>query len=186
MLMHLPPYLTAKAVPEVLGRGKNGRIEVTLDSEKLPKLGITRTSVYLARFPGDKVGSENEIPVSVALLPDFSHVSEGEKNNPPVRTLSATSLEFPPLNPKQKKSQNIIITNTGKSDLTIQDMQVLNIALAVRLKKRVLKPGESTKMKITVLAENLPRVKGTPRVLMLTNDPKHPKVTIRVKATVKE
>jgi len=80
----------------------------------------------------------------------------------------------------------IIITNTGKSDLTIQDMQVLNIALAVRLKKRVLKPGESTKMKITVLAENLPRVKGTPRVLMLTNDPKHPKVTIRVKATVKE
>ena len=186
VLMHLPPYLTAKAVPEVLGRGKNGRIEVTLDSEKLPKLGITRTSVYLARFPGDKVGSENEIPVSVALLPDFSHESEWVKNNPPVLTLSATSLEFPPLNPKQKKSQNIIITNTGKSDLTIQDMQVLNIALAVRLKKRVLKPGESTKMKITVLAENLPRVKGTPRVLMLTNDPKHPKVTIRVKATVKE
>ena len=37
-----------------------------------------------------------------------------------------------------------------------------------------------------MLAENLPRVKGTPRVLMLTNDPKHPKVTIRVKATVKE
>ena len=186
VLMHLPPYLTAKAVPEVLGRGKNGRIEVTLDSEKLPKLGITRTSVYLARFPGDKVGSENEIPVSVALLPDFSHESEWVKNNPPVLTLSATSLEFPPLNPKQKKSQNIIITNTGKSDLTIQDMQVLNIALAVRLKKRVLKPGESTKMKITVLAENLPRVKGTPRVLMLTNDPKHPKVTIRVKATVKK
>ena len=31
VLMHLPPYLTAKAVPEVLGRGKNGRIEVTLD-----------------------------------------------------------------------------------------------------------------------------------------------------------
>ena len=69
--MHLPPYLSAKATPEVLGRGKNGKIVVTLDTDKLPKLGITRTSVYLSRFPGDKVGADNEIPVSIALLPDL-------------------------------------------------------------------------------------------------------------------
>jgi len=30
----------------------------------------------------------------------------------------------------------------------------------------------------------LPRVKGTPRVLMITNDPAKPSVTIRVKATL--
>ena len=39
------PYLEAKAEPEKLGRGKTGKILVTLDSEKLPKLGITRASV---------------------------------------------------------------------------------------------------------------------------------------------
>jgi hypothetical protein len=32
--MHLPPYLEAKAEPEKLGRGKTGKILVTLDSEK--------------------------------------------------------------------------------------------------------------------------------------------------------
>ena len=36
VLMHLPPYLEAKAEPEKLGRGKTGKILVTLDSEKLP------------------------------------------------------------------------------------------------------------------------------------------------------
>ena len=82
--MHLPPYLSAEAIPEKLGRGKAGKIIVTLDTEKLPKLGITRASVYLSRFPGDKVGSENEIPVSVSLLPDFSNLTEQQKNNPPV------------------------------------------------------------------------------------------------------
>lgn len=61
-------------------------------------------------------------------------------------------------------------------------MQVFNIALAVNLKKTVLKPGESAKLKITVLGENLSRVKGTPHVLMITNDPNNPSVTIRVKA----
>lgn len=102
MLMHLPPYLSAKAVPEVLGRGKNGKIIVTLDTEKLPKFGITRTSVYLSRYPGDKVGSDNEIPVSTVLLPDFSGLTEQQKNNPPQISLSTTQLEFPPLKPKQK------------------------------------------------------------------------------------
>lgn len=184
VLMHLPPYLSAKAVPEVLGRGKNGKIIVTLDTEKLPKFGITRTSVYLSRYPGDKVGSDNEIPVSTVLLPDFSGLTEQQKNNPPQISLSTTQLEFPPLKPKQKKSQNVIITNTGKTDLVIQDMQVFNIALAVNLKKTVLKPGESAKLKITVLGENLSRVKGTPRVLMIINDPNKPSVTIRVKAKI--
>ncbi len=186
VLMHLPPYLSAKAVPEVLGRGKNGKIIVTLDTEKLPKFGITRTSVYLSRYPGDKVGSDNEIPVSAVLLPDFSGLTEQQKNNPPQISLSTTQLEFPPLKPNQKKSQNVIITNTGKNDLVIQDMQVFNIALAVNLKKTVLKPGESAKLKITVLGDNLSRVKGTPRVLMITNDPKKPSVTIRVKAKIKQ
>jgi hypothetical protein len=185
VLMHLPPYLEAKAEPEKLGRGKTGKILVTLDSEKLPKLGITRASVYLSRFPGDKVGSENEIPVSVALLPDFSKLTEQQKNNPPQITLSAKELEFVDLKPNQKKSQTIVISNTGRSDLNIQDMQVFSMALAVKLKKRVLKPGESTKMKITVLAQNLHRVKGTPRVLMITDDPNQPMITIRVKARLK-
>ena len=60
VLMHLPPYLSAVATPEKLGRGRTGKIKITLDTDKLPKLGLTTASVYLSRFPGDKVGEENE------------------------------------------------------------------------------------------------------------------------------
>lgn len=183
VLMHLPPYLSVKSTPEVIGRNKSGKIEVTLDTEKLPALGITRASVYLSRFLGDKVGSENEIPVSVVLLSDFSSMSEYEKQNPPVISLSTQKLEY--LKPTQKKSQTVVITNTGKTDLVIKDMQVFSMALSVNLKKRVLKPGESTKMKVTVLAKNLSRVRGTQRILMITNDPQHPKITVRVKASLR-
>lgn len=185
VLMHLPPYLSVKSTPEVIGRNKSGKIEVTLDTEKLPALGITRASVYLSRFLGDKVGSENEIPVSVLLLPDFFSMSEYEKQNPPVISLSTQKLEYLNLKPTQKKSQTVVITNTGKTDLVIKDMQVFSMALSVNLKKRVLKPGESTKMKVTVLAKNLSRVRGTQRILMITNDPQHPKITVRVKASLR-
>ena len=184
VLMHLPPYLSAKAYPEILGKQKNGKIVVTLDTEKLPKLGITSTSVYLSRFMGDKVGTENEIPISVALLPDFSHVSDFARQNPPNIRLSATELQFNNLKKSQKKSQTVLITNTGNSDLQIQDMQVFSMALGVKLKKHILRPGETTKMKITVSAKNIGRTKGTPRILMITNDPQHQMVTVKVKASI--
>lgn len=184
VLMHLPPYLSAKAVPEKLAKGKTGKILIELNTEKLPKLGITTSSVYLSRFMGDKVSAENEIPVSVVLLPDFSSLNDWQRKNPPVVSLSSTEIVFPALKPGQKKSMNVVLTNKGKSDLDIRDMQIFNTAVAVNLKKRVLKPGQSTKMKITVYADNLKRVKGTSRILMITNDPALPKISIRVKATL--
>lgn len=184
VLMHLPPYLSAKAEPEVLGSQKNGKITVTLDTYKLPKLGITRTTVFLSRFMGDKVNSGNEIPVSVVLLPDFTGLTDYQKNNPPSAELSSRTLDFPGLKAKQKKTQTVIISNKGNTNLEIMDLQVFTMALNVKLNKHVIKPGESAKMKVTVLANNLLRSKGKPRVLMITNDPKNPKITININADV--
>ena len=185
VLMHLPPYLEAVAVPERIGKKATGKIKITLDTEKLPKFGLTTATVYLARFPGDKVGEENSIPVSAVLLPDFSQMSQQQRLNPPMVELSAKELTFPELLEKEKKSQKIIVKNVGKSDLEITDLQVFNSALGVQLKKRVLKPGASTKMKITAYGKYLKKVKGTPRVLMITNDPNCPKSIIKVNVTAK-
>lgn len=41
-------------------------------------------------------------------------------------------------------------------------------------------------MKITAYGHNLRRVKGSPRVLMITNDPNSPKIIINVKVTSKK
>ena len=159
VLMHLPPYLSAVATPEKLGRGRTGKIKITLDTDKLPKLGLTTASVYLSRFPGDKVGEENEIPVSAILLPDFSHISQQERLNPPAIHLSAKELQMGELKSDEKKAHTIIVKNVGKSNLEILDLQVFNSALGVQLKKRVLKPGAPTKLKSTAFGQNLKKVK---------------------------
>lgn len=65
--MHLPPYLQMEVKPNVLQKGEKGDYYPYIGSEKLTDLGLTQTSVYLARFAGDKVGDENEIPVSAIL-----------------------------------------------------------------------------------------------------------------------
>lgn len=185
VLMHLPPYLDAVATPECIGKKATGKIRVTLDTDKLPKFGLTTATVYLSRFPGDKVGEENAIPVSAILLPDFSHVSQQQRLNPPAIELSSMEITLPPMSAKEKKTQTVILKNVGKSNLEITDLQVLDPVLGVHLKARVVKPGAQTKMKITANGKYLERIKGTPRVLMITNDPNRPKVIVKVNVTSK-
>ena len=185
VLMHLPPFLSAEAVPEKLGEGEYGKIIVTLDTEQLPKLGLTQSTVYLSRFLGDKVGEENAIPVSAVLLPDFSQLTEQQRMNLPSVSLSETEIDLGALAGNEKKSKNIVIRNNGKSNLEISDLQVFNAALGVHLKKRVLKPGASTKLKITAYGQQLGKLKRDPKVMMITNDPASPKIVIDVKVTSK-
>ena len=183
--MHLPPYLKAEAVPAKLGKDGIGKIKLTLDSKHLMNLGLTQTSVYLARFPGDKVGEGNEITVSAVLLPDFSRLTEQQKLNAPAITLSATELNMGALEAKDRVTHKVTITNTGKSRLDIKELQVFNPIVNVSLKKRYIEPGASTTLKISLRGKGLKKLKSSPRVLMITNDPVHPKVMIKIKATTK-
>ncbi len=186
VLMHLPPYMLAQAIPEKITRKGTGKIKITIDTEKLPKFGLTQASVYLARFPGDKVGDDNEIPVSVVLLPDFTNIDNRIRTNPPHIKLSTEEIKVGAVTPHEKKSFVVYITNEGKSNLDIRDLQVFNSALGVQLNKRIIKPGTKAKMKVTVHGSGLHKVKGVLRILMITNDPEQPKIIMKVNANLKK
>lgn len=183
VLMHLPPYLETEVKPDVLQKGEKGIITLTLNSEKLTDLGLTQASVYLARFAGDKVGEENEIPVSAILLPDFSGMSAAEKANAPAVSLSTKDIDMSALLAKKSKArQDITVTNTGRSPLQISKLQVFHPAVGVSLKKSVLQPGETTRLRVTVEKKNIGKKRRHLRLLMITNDPMQPKVEINIKA----
>ena len=183
VLMHLPPYIQAQAEPAVLQPGEKGVINLTLDTERLTDLGLTQTSVYLSRFSGDKVGEENELPLSAVLLPDFSGLTETERANAPAVSLSMDKIDLSEtLARKRKAKADVTLTNTGKSPLQISKLQVFHPAVGVQLKKSVLQPGESTRLRITVTKRGIGKRRRHLRVLMITNDPAHPKMEINITA----
>ncbi len=182
ILMHLPRYLTMEKTPNVLQKGEKGVVKLTLDTNELLDLGLTQASVYLSRFIGDKVGEENEIPMSVVLLPDLNHLSEIDLVNAPAIHVSETDIDFGDrLAKKNKVSQDVVITNTGTTPLEIRKLQVFNTALNVRLKQSVINPGASAKLRVTIHKNNPGQKKKQMRILMITNDPNQPKVVINVK-----
>ena len=178
MLMHLPSYLTATYSPEMIARGRRGKIELTLHSEKLPDFGLNQTSIYLARFSGDKVGTENDIAVSAVKLPDM-HYAEGYAKKPEFH-ISTTELNLGKLGKKTKLTGKIQLSNRGVGVLKLNKIQAFNQAVTVSLGKTELQPGESVTMKVTVDARFLGMSKAKPRVLIITNDTKHPKEVVNV------
>ena len=179
-LMHLPSYLSAKSEPEDIPAGKVGTIRLTLDSEKLNHLGLHQTSIYLSRYLGDKIGETNEILVSAILLPNFSDMDEKALAVAPELSVSESSVDMTAQAGKKEVSRNIILTNTGKSDLHIQQVQVFNKALSVSIASSTIRPGKSTKLKISVTARYLHKSKGRMRVLLITDAPNQAKQYINV------
>lgn len=177
-LMHLPKYLSAKADPAVILPGRMGRILLTLDSENLPTMGLTQTNIYLSRFMGDRVSKETEINVSATLLPDFAHTYIPSEYAPKCFIDSTTITMSLPQGKKSVKS-SITLRNDGKTELQIKALQVYNPGISVSINKQKLKAGESQKLKITVNANNT-YFKGRRRILLITNDPKNPKIVIDV------
>lgn len=183
-LMHLPAYLSMECIPEVIAGGKVGRVRLTLDSDKLGMLGLNQTRIFLSRYMGDKIGESNEILVSAVLLPDFSNLSEEELERAPQIQFSAKEIDFGSLNGKKKLTQTITITNAGQEPLDIRSVQVFNQALSVSVNKRVIAPGKTAIMKVTVNAQFLKNARNRPRVLLITNDPLHAKEVINVNVTL--
>ena len=178
-LIHSPSHVSMKCIPDTLTRHQAGRLRFTIDSERLTHLGLTQTSVNLSRFMGDKISEENELQLEAILLPDFSRLTAAQRALAPVLMVSAERLDFGPFGEKKKLTQTVVLTNTGKSTLKIQALQVSDLALSVSLKKSELKPGESTRLKVTAVRELLKKRKSAEAsILMITNAPGQPKTEI--------
>lgn len=181
VVMHLPPYLHAFVSPSKVAPRHSAEISFVLDSKKLRDLGLNQTSVYLGERPGDKIAPEKEIVVSAVLLPGFENMTPAKKVLAPKIEMSATNLNLGSFNGKKKLKGEILITNKGKSELDIRSMQMFTMGLQVNLKKSKIQPGETVKMKVTAVAADLKKSRVRhPRILMITNDPDHAKVVVKI------
>lgn len=181
VVMHLPSYLHAFVSPSKVAPRHSAEISFVLDSKKLRDLGLNQTSVYLGERPGDKIAPEKEIVVSAVLLPGFENMTPAKKVLAPKLEMSATDLNLGSFNGKKKLKGEILITNKGKSELDIRSMQMFTMGLQVNLKKSKIQPGETVKMKVTAVAADLKKSRVRhPRILMITNDPDHAKVVVKI------
>lgn len=179
-IMHLPKYLKADVSPSRIKPGQTALVTVTLDSRLVGDFGLTQTNVYLGFTPGDKVSSETSLPVSVVLLPNFSKLNETERALAPKAEVSDYEVNLSGINGDKPKAK-VTITNGGRLPLMISNVQMSTEGIHLSLGSTNLQPGETTTLKLRVDRKVIAKAKNKPRVLMVTNDPEHPKIEIKIK-----
>ena len=181
VVMHLPNYLQAQVSPSKVAPRHSAVVTLVLDSKKLRDLGLKQTSIYLGERPGDKIAPEKEIVVSSVLLPAFDNMTAAKKALAPKAELSTTNLDLGSFGNRKKLKGEVLITNKGNSKLEIRSMQMFTMGLQVQLKKSKIEPGETVKMKVTVVKPDLKKSRAkNPRILMITNDPDNAKVVVKI------
>lgn len=181
--IQMPKWLTYKAYPEVLAPGRTGRVTFTLDSDKLPTMGLSTANIYVARYPGDKVHKAAEISVCATLVPEV--VTPVVEEN-----IAEVGAEVPvayipsdmPMGRKFGKKRvrgMLYLENHGTAPLHVSALQVYNPAITVVLTDATVLPGEKEALKVTANS-NILQFKQHPRILIITDDPAHPQITVNL------
>ena len=76
IVMHTPDYIQAEVSPSKIRAGRSGVALITLDTRKINDFGLTQTTVYLGRQPGDRVAPNKQIDISAVLLPSFNDLTD--------------------------------------------------------------------------------------------------------------
>ncbi|MBQ9285407.1 MAG: DUF1573 domain-containing protein [Bacteroidaceae bacterium] len=179
-LMHLPTYLSASYHPEQLAAGRVGRIALRLNTERLMAYGLTQTTINMARSLGDKVSEDNQIDVTAVLLPKLPKRTAEEMAQAPILVCEYDTIDFS--NQMQKKGKKlkrtITVGNAGAQVLNIYSVQVYGHSATVKLSNRKIAPDGKARLTLTIDKARLQKQKTEPRVLIITDDPRHPKTTL--------
>ncbi|MCD8281808.1 MAG: DUF1573 domain-containing protein [Prevotella sp.] len=178
-ILHLPAYIKAEISPAKLAPGRSAVVSLTLDTQSLRDFGYRRTYVYLAANLGERVSADKEITVGITLLPPAKELSSDERQNAPIAETSAERVNLPVKGGK-KRTATVDIRNAGRSTLEIYSMRMMAEGLVVSLSRRRLEPGETAKLKIKIKAKELKNARRMPRIVLITNDPERPKITVDV------
>lgn len=182
VIMHLPSWLSVKCEPEVLRPRQSGTLIFTADANKVMSYGLTQTSVYVSRFMGDRVSKDNDLQVSLTMVPHVETSPEALKHAPQAVVDSIVTLVQTGAKKARRIKGSTTIANTGTTDLVINRIQVYNFGLQVSLNKSTIKPGESAVLRVTGWAnQNQNQFKGRQRILLITNDPRRPQININVR-----
>ncbi len=178
-IMHLPPYLRAEVSPSDVAPGRSALVTLTLDSGLMHDYGFGKTQVYLGFNMGERVSADKAVNVAITLLPPVRNLTDAEKALSPSLILSSSVVKLPVADGK-KKTGTVDIQNVGKTALEIYSMRMVTEGVQVSLSKRTLSPGETGRLKIKTDPKQLKNASRMPRIVLITNDPEQPKVTVDV------
>lgn len=171
---NLPKYLSAET--KSLKPGEKGNISVTFDAVKAKKWGQTNDKIKLV--VGNKKDNTLKEQDVVALANIYEKFTEEQKANAPVVNFLG-DINAGEIIVGDKKTAELKIKNTGKSDLFIRNVSCAYSDIKVKAPKKI-KPGKEDVLKVTIDASKANVSNYTKYITVQFNDPSNAKRNIAV------
>jgi hypothetical protein len=173
-------FMKVSIEPKTVQPKAYGEVKVTYDGKGRNDFGYVQDALELSagaeKFPLFVVATVEDSPEK--LTPE-------QAAKAPKLTLDKNLFDFGKIKMGDVINTEFVFTNNGKEELTIHKTKASCGCTASNPDKNVLKPGESSKIKVTF---NSAGKKGsqTQSVTIYTNDPANPTQTISIKGEVQE
>jgi hypothetical protein len=180
-VQRLPAHLKVEFVPAVLKPGEKGMVKATYDAALKNDWGMVIDRVNVTVNGSYERG--HSLVVSANIVEDFSALTPEELEKAPVVNVDAPEVNFGTLQQNEKFEHDFVLTNNGSSTLFIRKIKASCGCTAVQPEKKQIEPGESVKIK-TVFNSAGKRGNQNKNVTVITNDPKHSSLILRIKGEV--
>lgn len=177
---NMPSYISMMMEPETVAPGEQGTAVFYFNSAKCPLYGFVNDTVMIAPHPG---ADAFPLPFVGIVEEDFSKLTPKDIKKAPVATLSETSVDFGKIDRSDRVSRSVTLRNEGKSPLVIRRIYSLDDAVDFAIDKKVLKPGKTATITVTVDTSKLSGALLNARGALITNDPSAPTQTMRLVGT---
>ncbi len=173
--LNVPKYMAVSCTPKIINPKSAGMINVTYYGPKVQAYGTYNDKIDIVLNPNIK--NTNYFFVNATVTQDFSKMTDEDMAKAPVISIEPASISFNDLS--KSRSSEIKITNNGKSNLTIHNIQITSPEIiSVSSEKKEIKPGKFQVYKVTV---NQPKLKKSAiaNITISSNDPKSPIKRVR-------
>jgi hypothetical protein len=178
------PYIreVSRTFGEELAPETEGKIVVEYDAEKRAAIGTFTDNFFFKTT--DSLDADKYFFYNVKISEDFSKLTKKEMKVAPVIVWDTTAtIDFGTVvkGGQQNAEKDFTITNKGKSDLKIHQIQMGGLNVTHKIDKEVLKPGETANIHLTISQSGRKgKQKGTMEIM--TNDYKHAVIVVPITA----
>lgn len=166
-----PEHIKVDVSPKTVAPGQRGNIKVSYSGKLKNKYGFQSDNISIQT--DDATSPEKSFTVNATLEDYFGDLKPEDLVKAPRLQLASTSLDFGRVASNNSLVREVAITNTGKKELQIKSVQGNCTCVTVSAAKSVLKPGESTMVKVTFNAKDR-KASQNKAVTIYSNDPQNP------------
>ena len=173
----LPRFIKVEMQPNPLPAKGEGQIITTIFPDKCQEWGVIKGDYSV--IINKQKNTANQISFTADIKEDFSNMSSTDKENAPEISLSTSVISLGEIKTKFKK--DIIIENTGNSDLIIRDVKTSNPVYGIVANNTKIKPGEKSKIVISCdPSQSISNVMNS-NITIISNDPTNSIKVVKVR-----